>query len=319
MGSRRAGGIGSSIVAAAAVLAATSAGARAQNGYSADPFWPYNSQYIPYANPIGPGGSPEGGLGGGSLNAREGVRGANRFQDYLEEMQGTAGGPGRNLSDRSSVGMPYYRSAVDPAYQVRGRGIRQYTPNARSSESFEEAQQRVSDVYFRYSSERDPARRAQLWREYRGARREATMALSGPARGRSSGRALDPTARRATTATGRGARSGAGAANAPRSGRTSRARLEDEEYGRPPEVPFTVRGRRAVGASSTPAPASRRGARPSDATGRSRGLDRFGTGDDGPAPRPRGLAPQPPSARSPAGDPSAMAPRTNPDAEPGIP
>ena len=86
---------------------------QAQPGFGPDPFWPYNNQYTPYVTPMGPAG-PGGGQGM-PPNMRGGNRGANQFQDYLDSLDS----PGRNASDRSSIGTPYYRSAVDPSFEDR--------------------------------------------------------------------------------------------------------------------------------------------------------------------------------------------------------
>ena len=51
-----------------------------------DPFRPLNSQYDAYRYPIGPA-SPDGGQS--APMALSGIRGANQFQNYLDELQGT--------------------------------------------------------------------------------------------------------------------------------------------------------------------------------------------------------------------------------------
>jgi hypothetical protein len=98
---------------------------------------------------------------------RSGFVGANQFQQYLNELAG----PGGARGDRSGIGVPYYRSAVDA--NVR----REYRPNAATDRSFEESQQLVTDKYLAYFSEREPKKRAALLKEYQQARRVATRAL----------------------------------------------------------------------------------------------------------------------------------------------
>ncbi len=272
---RGTGGLGSSILAAV-VMAATSAAAHAQNGFSADPFWPYNNQYTPYANPITPGGGPEGGGPVGTLNSREGIRSANRFEDYLEGARGgTMQGPGRNLSDRSGIGLPYYRSSVDPDYQVRGRSPRQYTPNARTTETFEQSQRQVSDFYFEYSSERDPEIRARLWRQYQTARRQTSLGLSG--RGSAARRTAE-------TEASLDASEGTG-----RSNRVRRFRPQPTNDLGPPPIPATS------GHSDSSPGFLRRNSSPRDVLNRSRALDRPGANPS--SPTARGLGPTPPSRR----------------------
>jgi hypothetical protein len=267
MRSHRGSWLGSSVLAATLVLAPAAATVRAQPGYGPDPFWPYNNQYTPYVTPIGPA-SPEGGQGG-ALNARDGLRGANQFQNYLEDLQG----PGRNKSDRSNIGMPYYRSAADPT--LRGRDYQPNQPNRNASareNTFQEAQRRAADVYFRYYGERDPARRAELLREYRGARRDAELALSG--RRRSPSRVLDSSAR-LESGSRRGART-SGAAG--RSGAADRTRDELDRFGPAPEVP-AIGTRRSSGSSSLRTP--------TDILNRSRAMDR----EDGAPPIPGSSSP----------------------------
>jgi hypothetical protein len=292
MGSHRGSWLGSSLLAAAIVIAPAGATTvRAQPGFGPDPFWPYNNQYTPYVTPMGPAG-PGGGQGG-EVNMRNGLRGANQFQNYLENLEGA--GPGRNASDRSSIGMPYYRSAVDPSFEDKDRP-RQYRPNARTSDSFDDSQQRVADTYFRYYAERDPARRASLLKAYREARRDAAMAIAG--RGRSPSRPLDDGAGgRSEFAPRRGARTGA--ASARTGGAGDRTRAQADRFGPAPEVPAMGLRR----SSGNPSPSPRR-ALPTDVLNRSRAMD---PGDrmpsrpssplpGNPAARPgdRGLAPAPP-------------------------
>jgi hypothetical protein len=274
MRSRRGSWLGSSLLAASFVLVPAATTVRAQPGFGPDPFWPYNAQYTPYVTAIGPA---EPGAGqGGTLYARDTVRNANQFQSYLDSLQGE----GRINSDRANIGMPYYRSAVDPSYDPRGRGSRQYQPNARANERFEDAQKKVADTYFRYYAERDPSRRAELLKEYREARHESAAYSS---RGRSSARAADSstradngsrrTARSSSTATGR--------------------------YGPAPDVP-SVGTRRS---SSSPAPSRR--STPTDVLNRSRAMDR----DDG---SPSGSTSRGSSPRSPARpSPSTPAPESD--------
>src|SRR5262249_26823325 len=155
---------------------------RAQ-GFGPDPFRPYNSQFDPYVYPMGPA-SPEAG-GSGPILPRPGYARANQFQEYLDSLTGT-GRPGPDRST-SAVGVPYFRSAVDPAFEEGFR--RRYQPNAQTEQSFEATQQLVTEKYLAYFSERDTRKRAALLREYQFARREATRDLGGrrSATGRSRG------------------------------------------------------------------------------------------------------------------------------------
>ncbi len=149
-----------------------------------DPFRPFNSQYDPYRTPIGPA-TPDGGQS--APMALSGVRGANQFQDYLNELQGA----GRDGSPRSGIGVPYYRSAIDPRFDKNGS--REYRPNRNTEESFERTQALITEKYFAYFTEKDPKKRAELLRNFNRARSQVTRALS--ARGAKSERllkAVDP-------------------------------------------------------------------------------------------------------------------------------
>ena len=295
MRSHRVRWLGSSALAAAIVLLpAATATVRAQPGFGPDPFWPYNNQYAPYTTPMGPAG-PDGGLGG-TMNARDGLRNSNQFQNYLDSLQGS---PGRNVSDRSNIGMPYYRSAVDPSFETKGRGLRQYQPNLRSTERFEDSQRRVADTYFQYYSERDPSRRAALLKDYRLARRDAALALSG--RGRPTSRLLDSPAP-TEPASRRAGRSGSAAS---RAATEDRSRDETDRFGPAPEVP-TFGSRR----SSSPAPRRSTSSLPSDVLNRSRAMDReTGTlpspgSPSIPSARPRTRGTRRPASTPPATDPN---------------
>jgi hypothetical protein len=136
---------------------------------SIDPFRPYNSQYDAYRYPIGPA-TPEGGQS--APMALSGVRGANQYQNYLNELQGA----GREGAERYGIGMPYYRTAVDPRFDPKGN--REYRPNAKTDRTFEQTQALITDKYFELFSEKDPKKRAQLLREFNRTRTKITRALS---------------------------------------------------------------------------------------------------------------------------------------------
>ena len=184
MRSQRGDRLGSWVLAAIFVVApAVSTTVHAQPGFGPDPFWPYNNQYTPYTTPMGPA-SPDAGQGSPTVG-RPGFAGANQFQSYLDELSG----PGRNASDRSTVGVPGYLSAVAPAFDRR----RDYVPNARTTAKFEENQREVTEKYFAYFSERDPKKRAELLKAYQRARRQSTRSL-GP-RSQSPSRVLNAATR----------------------------------------------------------------------------------------------------------------------------
>jgi hypothetical protein len=185
-----------SLLAGLSILAAP-VGASTAWAQSIDPFRPYNSQYDAYRYPIGPA-TPEGGQS--APMALSGVRGANQYQNYLNELQGA----GREGAERYGIGMPYFRSAVDPRFDPKGD--REYRPNRKTDESFERTQALITDKYFAFFTEKDPKKRADLLRSFNRARSQVTRALS--ARGDKAERLLDAVSRgdldsRPTVATGR--------------------------------------------------------------------------------------------------------------------
>jgi len=149
-------------------IAAAQAGASTAwaQGFGPDPFRPYNSQYEAYTYPTGPGQSA-------GLNTRSGGMGnANQFQNYLNELTGA----GREGPERYGIGTPYYRSAVDPRFDKKGD--REYRPNSKADQTFEQTQESITEKYLAYFSERDPKRRAALLRDYNQTRRRVSRALS---------------------------------------------------------------------------------------------------------------------------------------------
>ena len=139
-------------------------------GYGADPFRPYNSQYDPYTYPQGATALGESQRGG--FQAGMGTRAANQFQGYLDELAGTS----RQNTERYGIGVPYYRSAVDPSFDPKGK--REYQPNREADRNFEQTQEVITRKYLAYFAERDPKRRAELLRDYDRARDQVARALS---------------------------------------------------------------------------------------------------------------------------------------------
>ena len=156
-------------------------------GFGPDPFRPFNNQYDAYVYPIGPAGAGGTGTGGGYPASR----GANQFQDYLNELQGS----GRQRNEKYGIGVPYYRSSVDPAYSRKSD--RDYQPNRASQRTFEETQQLIADKYLAFMAEKDPKKRTELFRAYDRARRQSTRAMTArresPARIMDQARRVDPT------------------------------------------------------------------------------------------------------------------------------
>src|SRR5262249_23691469 len=133
--------------AIAAVVALGGSFSVKAQGLGPDPFRPFNSDYDKYTYPLAPT-TPEGGAGG--QFPRSGLRGANQFQDYLNELQGAE----RQGSERYGIGLPYFRSSVDPRFDRAGN--REYRPNRLTDRTFEETQELITQKYFAYFTEKDP-------------------------------------------------------------------------------------------------------------------------------------------------------------------
>jgi hypothetical protein len=172
-------------------------------GFGPDPFRPYNSQYDPYVYPLGPGGP---GAGQSAAMNAAGVRRANQYQDFLNDLQG----PSINNGERYGIGQPYFRSTVDPRYAPRYRPA--FQPRALVEKSFEETQRLLYEKYFAYFEEKDPKKRALLLKDYTHARSLATRALSA---GREDpARVLEAASRLGSGATARPAASSGASADA---------------------------------------------------------------------------------------------------------
>ena len=136
-------------------------------GFGPDPFRPYNSQYDPFVYPIAPGPLDY----GPNYRPQGGIRGANQFESFLNSLQGGQGGARGTLG---GPGTPYFRAnrAYDREYG------RIYQPNKEADASFQSNQDIVNDLYFKYLRERDPKRRAELFRDYNRARSRADRELN---------------------------------------------------------------------------------------------------------------------------------------------
>jgi hypothetical protein len=147
----------------------------AQSGFGPDPFRPYNSMYDPFVYPVAPGPT-DFGYNRGGVN---GIRGANQFENYLNSLQSANLGTGAGASGaglRGGIGTPYFHAnrAYDQQYN------RVYQPNKEADARFESDQRKVTSLYFEFLREKDPKKRAELFREYTRARRRASLELATP-------------------------------------------------------------------------------------------------------------------------------------------
>ena len=106
-----------------------STAARGQ-GFGPDPFQPYNSQYAPFITPIAPGPMDYGYNNG----LRQGIRGANQFENYLNSLQTSVAGA---RAGGAGTGIPYFQA--NRAYDSQFGRI--YQPNKVADERFEPTRQ----------------------------------------------------------------------------------------------------------------------------------------------------------------------------------
>jgi len=280
------------------LIAALSLGAAATGtttvwaqGFGPDPFRPYNSQYDPYTYPMGPAGPGAG--QSGMLNG-SGIRNANQYQNFLNELQG----PSYSNSERYGIGQPYYRSTVTDR-----RFRPEYQPKMKAERSFEDIQRLINDKYFAYLDEKDPKKRARLLKDYHQAQTLATRKLS--TRRESPERILEsatrPESEPESTTTGRTSASGLAPRSALPTPPRIRSGLIDSSRGGdsrtlppPPPLPF--------------GPSTRTGTRrtPTDVLNRARSLDNPVDGQSKPAAKgardPRSNRLPPPPSLSPGND-----------------
>ncbi len=136
-------------------------------GFGPDPFQPYNSQYAPFVTPVAPGPLDYGFMMG------QGVRGANQFESYLNSLQTSAAGA---RAGNAGVGVPHFQAnrAYDKQFD------RLYQPNRTADKRFEANQTLVNQLYFAYLREKDPKKRAEIFRNYSRARSRADRELDSP-------------------------------------------------------------------------------------------------------------------------------------------
>ena len=72
--------------------------------------------------------------------------------------------------------MPYYRSSVDASFDPHG--TREYRPNRKIDESYEQSQDLITRKYLAYFTEKDPKKCAMLLKDYNLTRGKVSRALS---------------------------------------------------------------------------------------------------------------------------------------------
>jgi hypothetical protein len=169
--------------------------ARAQ-GHTPDPYnivGDYNIQYEPYVYATQP--TPNSFFPGQArmMQDRAGNRAANRFQSFVDSLDGFE--PEPDVAPplrRGGMGTPYYRAyrRYDEDFQ------RVYRPNEAVDRAFYSEQQQRNQKYFDAINAKDPRKRAQLLREYNIENLRAARGLSNlrnaPPRERTAPAAADP-------------------------------------------------------------------------------------------------------------------------------
>jgi hypothetical protein len=214
------------VVAGLGLLACLAPAPRAWSQHTPDPYngvGEYNGGlepflYATYPNALGfvpnQGALVGGRAGGGSA--------ANQFQNYLDNLDGAnvaGGGYQASSVRRSGPGVPYYN-----AYRQYDRQFqRGFVPNSRDQE-LAKAEEARNEKYFQYLRERDPKKRAQLYREYQQERGRVARDLTAPRSGRGAPAARAAATGGPATGTRRGApASGYTAPGLDRDGRSARS------------------------------------------------------------------------------------------------
>ncbi len=122
--------------------------ARAQ-GYSPDPYKPFNSQFEQYVYPTNPALTGQAGMGPFR-------RVDNQFQQWLTEQQGAE----RASRDRYGIGVQHWKLRSDPALDKLDRLTR------KNGRRIDDSAAAISRKYLAYFSESDPTKRAVLMREF---------------------------------------------------------------------------------------------------------------------------------------------------------
>lgn len=134
--------------------------AKAQD-HTPDPYKPYNAAYESFVYPVYPGSEgyyPNQGV----LNGRTAMSRSNQFQDFLDDLD-ASDRPGEGGRRRGGLGIPYYEASRGVS-DTRSR--RADSPSATRDDQFYADQQARHDSYIKYLRERDPKKRAELYREY---------------------------------------------------------------------------------------------------------------------------------------------------------
>jgi hypothetical protein len=144
--------------------------------YGPDPYngtGDYNAGFIPYTVPVYPNGSmyvP----GQGNLAGPAGLRRANQYQKFIEDLDGVGTG------ESGLYGGPSRRGRGTSPYRTERPD--QYVPNRAADAAFNKLQEDRSRVYFEAMREQNPQKRARLLEQYNRLSRDLARE-TGPRRG----------------------------------------------------------------------------------------------------------------------------------------
>ncbi|MHC5538531.1 hypothetical protein ACYOEI_09910 [Singulisphaera rosea] len=128
--------------------------------HTPDPYKPYNAAYESFVYPVYPtdGYYPNQSV----LSGQTSMSRANQFQDFLDDLDG-AGRSSQGGRRRGGLGTPYYEASRDAYDPKAGRGG---SSSAARDDQFYSDRQARHDSYINYLRERDPKKRAELYREF---------------------------------------------------------------------------------------------------------------------------------------------------------
>jgi hypothetical protein len=189
MNLRRSSRVGLMVVLAVAWVVLAGAKSLAQ-GLTPDPYnivGEGNAQYAPFMYAVQPTAGSMFPNQDRLLQDHAGYRYANRFQSFMEGLNGPGLEGDLGPGGRAGLGTPYYRAnrRYDRDFD------RLYRPNRDADATYYSSQEARNTKYFEAMQEKDPQKRARLLREYNleNLRAARNLSLNRPAPERESGRA----------------------------------------------------------------------------------------------------------------------------------
>jgi hypothetical protein len=190
---------------ACGLAAWSSSRSQVQAQHTPDPYnivGEFNRQYEPYVFSTGPNDS---GVFANQarLEERNAPRGPNRYQQYLDDLDGGNGADAIALPGRARGG----GGAMSDSQAARAAELarnRMYRPNAKTDKDFYSGQRERDLRYFEALGQTDPVKRAQMLREFRASDSRSARSASGKAKAPRETRRLDTDDSRFSDAAGAG-------------------------------------------------------------------------------------------------------------------